>query len=58
MGAFIYRCPTTALKVQGWFADEVADDEETIYEPVTCLACSQVHLVNRVTGKVLGQDDE
>jgi hypothetical protein len=58
MGAFIYRCPTTALDVQGWFADEVADNEETTYEPVTCLACSQVHLVNRATRKVLGQDDE
>lgn len=58
MNAFIYRCPTTALNVQGWFADEVGDDEETAYETVTCLACSQVHLVNRATGKVLGQDDE
>jgi hypothetical protein len=50
MGAFIYRCPTTALNV---FADE-----ETAYETVTCLACSQVHLLNRLTGRVLGQDDE
>jgi hypothetical protein len=58
MGAFIYRCPTTALNVQGWFADEVADDEEMTYEPVTCLACNRVHLVNRVTGKVLGPVDE
>jgi len=58
MGALIYRCPTTALNVQGWFADEVGDDEETTYEPVTCLACAQVHLVNRVTGGVLGNDDE
>jgi hypothetical protein len=56
--ATIYRCPTTRLNVQGWFADEVGDDEETAYETVTCLACSQVHLVNRATGKVLGQDDE
>ena len=44
--------------MQGWFADEVGDNEETTYEPVTCLACSQVHLVNRVTGRVLGNDDE
>ena len=57
MGAFIYRCPTTALNVQGWFADEVADDD-TAYETVTCLACRQVHLVHRATGKVLGDDDE
>jgi hypothetical protein len=44
--------------VQGWFADEVGDNEETTYELVTCLACSQVHLVNRVTGRILGNDDE
>jgi hypothetical protein len=57
MAAFIYRCPTTALNVQGWFTDEVADDE-TAYETVTCPACSRVHLVNRATGRALGQDDE
>jgi hypothetical protein len=58
MGAFTYRCPTTALNVQGWFADEVGDNEETAYETVTYLACSQVHLVNRDTGRVFGNDDE
>jgi hypothetical protein len=57
MAAFLYRCPTTALNVQGWFGDEVVDDEDTTYETVTCLACRQVHLVNRSTGKVLGGDD-
>jgi hypothetical protein len=57
MGAFIYRCPTMGLKVQGWFADEVAHDEDA-YETMTCLACNRVHLVNRATGKVLGNDDE
>jgi hypothetical protein len=57
MGAFIYRCPATALNVQGWFADEADDDEETTYETVTCSACCQVHLVNRATGRVLGDDE-
>jgi hypothetical protein len=57
MAAFLYRCPTTALNVQGWFADEVGDDDETTYETVTCLACRQVHLVDRLTSRVLGSDD-
>jgi hypothetical protein len=57
MGASLYRCPTTGLNVQGWFADEVDDEEEMTYDTVTCLACTQVHLVNRSTGKVLGSDD-
>jgi hypothetical protein len=50
----IYRCPTTGLKVQGWFADEAPVDVGDHYEPVACLACPRVHLVNRSTGKVLG----
>jgi hypothetical protein len=57
MAAFLYRCPTTGLNVQGWCADEVGNDEETTYETVTCLACTQVHLMNTVTLKVLGSDD-
>ena len=27
------------------------------YEPVTCLACKRLHLVNRRTGEILGQDE-
>jgi hypothetical protein len=49
MAPFIYRCPTTGMNVQGWFADDVSADED-IYETVTCLACRQAHLINRSTG--------
>ncbi len=28
------------------------------YEPITCLACTRVHLVNQSTGKTLHEDDE
>jgi hypothetical protein len=58
MAALIYRCPATGTKVQAWFADDVSANEGETYEPVTCLACSQVHLVNRLTGRTLGEDDE
>jgi hypothetical protein len=54
MVAFLYRCPITGLNVQGWSADEAGDDEDTTYETATRLACRQAHLVNRSTGKVLG----
>ena len=57
MGAFIYRCPTMGLNVQGWFADEVTANEGDNYETVTCLACRQVHLVNRDTGRTLGDEE-
>jgi hypothetical protein len=41
--AFLYRCPNTALRVQGWTADEGRDDADT-FESMTCPACRQVHL--------------
>jgi hypothetical protein len=54
MATFIYRCPNTTLKIQGWVADDMdsrTNDES--YQAVTCLACRQTHLVNPATGKVL-----
>jgi hypothetical protein len=58
MAPFLYRCPNTGLKVQGWIADEPADDDAETYESITCLACAQVHLVNPTTGRVIGEADE
>jgi hypothetical protein len=55
---FICRCPVTGLKVQGLFADEVPTEKANTYEPVTCLACTREHLVNRSTGKTLDDDYE
>jgi hypothetical protein len=60
MPAFLYRCPNTALNVQGWIADDPARHDDA-YEPVTCLVCRRVHVVNPKTGKVIGdvkEDDE
>ena len=51
MGAFTYRCPRTGLQVQGWAADQLTEGE--FYEPVTCIACGQVHLINAKSGEVL-----
>jgi hypothetical protein len=58
MGAFIFRCPATGRNVQGWFADDVSGNEGETYESVTCLACQQVHLLSRLTGKLLANDEE
>jgi hypothetical protein len=38
----------------GWFAEEITDDENA-YEAVACLICTQTHLVDMKTGKVLGR---
>jgi len=35
---FLYRCPSAAQTVQGWFADEATDDDAS-YQLVKCLAC-------------------
>jgi len=58
MAAFLYQCPTTGLRVQGWVADDPADTDREIYEAITCAACGRVHAVNPKNGKVLGDDDE
>jgi hypothetical protein len=58
MGQMVGRCPATGLKVQAWFADEVSANDGEIYESLTCTACSQVHLVNRSTGRTLDDDDD
>jgi len=54
---FIYRCPNTGFRVQGYVAEETSDNEDS-YEAVTCLICNRTHLVNPSTGKVLGEREE
>ena len=55
---FLYRCPKTGLNVQGWVVDDPTESDAERFEPVTCLICTRVHLVNPQTGKVLGEDDQ
>jgi hypothetical protein len=56
MAPFLYRCPNTGYRVQGFVAEEVSDDHT--YLPVTCLMCRQTHLVNPSTGRVVGGGEE
>ena len=56
MGAVLFRCPATGMKVQAWLADDPANDGDS-FEVVTCPACTQAHLVNRA-GKTIGDEDE
>jgi hypothetical protein len=48
--------PTTSFNVQAWFDNGVPEDDSEMYETVKCLICSRLHLVNRKTGKVLGEE--
>jgi hypothetical protein len=50
MATFLCRCRATGYQVQGWVDDNPTNDVEA-YQPVTCLACGSVHLINPKTGK-------
>jgi hypothetical protein len=54
MSGFIYQCPNTRLRIQAFRADDVTEDADDVYVPVTCVMCRQVHHVNPFTGNVLG----
>jgi len=54
MTPFLYRCPNTGQNVQGFTAEEMAEDT---WEQIACVACRRLHFVNPTTGKVLGEDD-
>src|SRR5579863_1940560 len=58
MPPFLYRCPTTGMNVQGWIADDPTEGHDETFESVQCAICSQLHLVNPKTGKVLGVDED
>jgi hypothetical protein len=59
MTTFLYRCPTTRLKVQGWIADDPTEPEDRAWTHVSieCLACRQTHLVDPSSGKVAGDEE-
>jgi hypothetical protein len=46
MAPFLFRCPRTGLKVQGFVAEDVSDLADDAIVPVTCHACGGLHLVN------------
>jgi hypothetical protein len=54
--ACLFRCPITGAQVQGFIAEEeTCDNDPESYEPVNCLDCGQIHLVNLRTGETVGK---
>ena len=45
------------MNVQVWLPDATPPDRTDSYEAVTCPACARLHLVNKTTGKVLGEKE-
>jgi hypothetical protein len=55
--AFIFRCPTTKLHVQGWSEQDLnRATEDEVFELVACSACGARHLVNPKTSRLLFLD--
>jgi hypothetical protein len=46
MGAFLFRCPRTGLKVQGFAVDDPVEHGADEVVQVKCHACGSVHFVN------------
>ena len=60
MPPFIYRCPNTGFRVQGFAPDddESGSSADDVFVGVTCLACGTLHLVNPKTGKTAGENGD
>ena len=58
MPAFLFRCPSTGLQVQGWVADDSSKPDDGAFEAISCDACGQVHLVNPKTGRTIGNKSD
>jgi hypothetical protein len=59
MAPFIYRCPNTGFRVQGFTPDDdESEGADDVFVGVICLACGSVHLVNPKTGKMPGENGE
>jgi len=52
---FLFRCPIIGIGVQGFLVEEIPGDNPNPYEPVTCLSCGRVHLVNFKTRTTVGE---
>jgi hypothetical protein len=58
MAKLIFRCVQTGMNVQVWLPDGEPTDQADSYETVTCPACTRLHLVNKSTGKILGDKEK
>jgi hypothetical protein len=58
MASVIIRCPRTGMNVEIWLAKDASTDQADTYESVTCPACLRLHLVNKTTGRLLGDKEK
>jgi len=58
MAKLNFWCARTGLNVQVWLPDDAPTVQTDSYEVVTCPACARVHLVNKTTGRTLGDKEK
>jgi hypothetical protein len=58
MAKLIFRCVQTGMNVQVWLPEAAPTDRTDSYESVPCPACTRLHLVNKNTGRILGDKEE
>jgi hypothetical protein len=56
MTPILYQCPRTQLTVQTLLPITGHHDKSNVYETVTCPACSQLHFIERASGRLLGEE--
>jgi hypothetical protein len=54
--SFLFVCPVTGTRVKGFVVTEMPSDDPNSFEPVSCLACGRMHLLNFKTRKTVGED--
>ncbi len=57
MKPVLFRCLTTGAMVQHMIAAVADPADRERYDSVRCAACSALHLINRATGKALGEKE-
>jgi len=50
----VFKCPQTGLNVQYRLTNAIGEATDT-HVSVPCPACTRLHLINRTTGKLLGE---
>ena len=55
MATFLFICPNTGFRVQGFAPEQTSDDAGERFEAIECILCKRVHVVNPATGEILGQ---
>lgn len=56
MVKLIFRCTRTGMNVQIEMPEMAPAEHADSYESVTCPACTRIHLINKTTGRTLGDN--